>query len=164
MSNLSCNIGDLVTVTPATGEDISVTLGDRTFSVSSAANVATAIDNFILEHGFDLKQLGILAVDNASNIGFYGVGGRSFTSTNTLATSDASVAAPFDVIANVETISSADEVIRFTVSTGGNNTATVTLTYFDKASREDDVPRILAAQGRGDNIIRPDSATKAVRA
>lgn len=163
MSNLVCNIGDLYQVTPSSGEDISVTIGSVTYTTSSAADVETTIDNFITEHGFDLNQKGILASDGTTTLDFYGVGGESISSTNTLSSSNAAVSAPFDVIANSEKISSADNVLRFTVSTGGNNTATVTLNYFDNASREDDFVRIISAQGRGDAIVRPSKATKAVR-
>lgn len=164
MSNLVCNIGDLYQVTPETGEDIAVTIGSVTYTTASAADVATTIDNFILEHGFDLNQIGILASDGDTTLDLYGVGGQSISSTNALSSSNAAVAAPFDVIANAEKIASADNVLRFTVSTGGNNTATVTLEYFDNASREDDFPRIITAQGRGDAIVRPSKATKATRA
>lgn len=163
MSNLVCNIGDLYQVTPVSGEDISVTIGDVTYSTDSAADVATTIDNFIKDHGFDLNQIGILASDGSTTLDLYGVGGRSISSANTLSSSNAAVAAPFDVIANAEKIASADNVLRYTVSTGGNNTATVTLEYFDNASREEDFVRVIAAQGRGDAIVRPASATKATR-
>lgn len=165
MSNLIFNNGGKVSIAPVSGEDITLTLGDVSFTTSSAADVATTIDNFIAEHGFELKQLSVLALDEASAIDFYGLNFRDYSVTNN-PTADDTVegTAPFDVIANSAVISSADNVHRFTVSTGGNNTATVTLTYFDAEARKEDVIRIIAAQGRGDSVIRPDLATKAVRA
>ena len=165
MSNILYNIADKVSIAPSAGAALSLTLGDRTFSEPSAADVATTIDNFITSFGFELNQLGVLVIDDATAADFYGLGFRDYSSTNTV-TVDATVSgtAPFDVIANSQVIASADNVHRFTVSTGGNNTATVTLTYFDADSRSEDVLRILAAQGRGDSIVRPSLATQAVRA
>lgn len=165
MSNILYNIGDKVSIAPVTAEDITLTIGDRSYTTSSAADVATTIDNFINTHGFELNKLGVLAIDEASAIDFYGLNFRDYTVTNN-PTADNTVAgtAPFDVIANSAVISSADNVHRFTVSTGGNNTATVTLTYFDADSRKEDVTRILLEQGRGNSIVRPSLATKAVRA
>lgn len=165
MSNIVYNNGGKVSIAPSLSADITLTLGDRTYTTSSAADVATTIDNFVNEHGFTLKQLGVLVIDEATAADFFGLNYRDYSLTND-PTADDTVAgtAPFDVVVNTRLIASADNVVEFTTSTGGTNTATITLTYFDADARAEDVTRIVTAQGRGDVLIKTDMASKAVRA
>lgn len=148
-----------VTAPSTSADNLAITIGDKTYSESFDTDAATTIDNFVVSHGSALNQISVLAVDSATTLDLYGVGGRTFKSDNSFAISSELIVKPADV-ANVRDIDSANQ-LELTLAVGGTNTSTVTVTYFDTESRDIDKPRLLQhiALGR-DAIVRPSSATK----
>lgn len=149
-----------VTAPSTTADDLSVTIGSRTYSESFDTDAATTIDNFLVSHGAVLNQNGILAVDGTTTLDLYGVNSRFFKSANAHTESSELIVKPADV-ANVRNIDSADAV-EFTLAVGGTNTSTVTVSYYDTESRDNDRVRVLqhVALGR-DAIVKVSSASKA---
>lgn len=148
-----------VTAPSTSADDLSITIGSKTYSESFDTDAATTIDNFLISHGGALNQVGVLAVDSATTLDLYGVNKRSFTSDNSFTDADESIVKPADIL-DLD-VDSADNLV-FTLGAGGTNTSTVSVSYYDDESRNSDRTRVLQEVAIGRPIVKVSSASKAV--